>query len=194
MGKRLHLRRVEGVQIPARSLAVHSDHKGFRECNCGENVTYIHGHTVRPKDESPRKHSPEYNSYFGMKDRCYNEKHVRYHRYGGRGITVCERWLNGEDGLSGFECFLKDIGLKPSRNYSIERKDNNKGYSPENCVWASITVQNRNSSSTRYVEIEGERISFAEAIERFGKVSYATARMRVQRGWDDVKAIITPIS
>lgn len=155
-------------------------------------MSYIHGHTVRPKDGSPRRHSPEYNSYGGMKDRCYNENHVRYHRYGGRGITVCDRWLNGEDGLSGFECFLEDMGLKPDGNFSIERKDNDAGYSPENCFWASKTVQNRNSSSTRYVEIEGERISFAEAVERFGKVSYATARMRVQRGWSDVRAITTP--
>lgn len=152
----------------------------------------IHGHTIRPKDGSPRRHSPEYNSYGGMKDRCYNELHVRYHRYGGRGIKVCERWLNGENDKTGFQCFLEDLGEKPAKNYSLERKDNNKDYEPSNVHWASKKTQARNTSATRYVEIKGQRISLAEAVEKYSELSYVAVRMRIQRGWSDVDAILKP--
>ena len=144
----------------------------------------IHGHTVRPKDGSKRIHSKEYNSWGGMKDRCYNEDHIRYHRYGGRGIKVCERWLTG-----GFAVFLKDMGEKPSPEHSLERKDHDGDYSPENCCWASPTEQARNKSSTRWVEIDNQTMSLAEAVERFSSVAYTTVRMRIQRGWSELDAI-----
>ena len=154
--------------------------------------TIIHGHTIRPKDGSPRRHSPEYNSYGGMKDRCYNESHVRYHRYGGRGIKVCDRWLHGEDGKTGFQCFLEDLGEKPAENYSLDRIDSDKDYSPENVRWSSTKWQSRNKSTTRYVEINGERLCLADAVEKYSEISYATVRMRIQRGWSEIDAILTP--
>lgn len=80
--------------------------------------------------------SPTYNTWSHMIDRCSNPKNSRYGDYGGRGLTVCERWKS-------FDNFYSDIGDKPV-GLTLERKDNELGYSPQNCVWASYSDQNRN--------------------------------------------------
>lgn len=97
--------------------------------------------TLRLSHGMARK-TPEYNAWCHIKSRCYNEKTPQFKDYGGRGITVCERWLNS------FENFYADMGPRPSPEHSIDRKDNSKGYSPENCYWATSEEQNRNR---RYV-------------------------------------------
>jgi len=74
-----------------------------------------------------------------MKARCNNEKNKCYYRYGGRGIKVCERWLES------FENFISDMGMKPSKSHSIDRIDNSKGYYPENCKWSNPKEQARNT-------------------------------------------------
>ena len=152
----------------------------------------IHGRTIRGEGEKRAPADKTYRSYHAMKGRCLNENHSRYEDYGARGISICDRWLFGEDGLSGFECFLKDVGERPSEEHSVDRLDVNLNYEPGNCKWSTLKEQRRNTRATRWVEIYGETISFAEAVETYGQVPYATARMRVQRGWDDVKAITTP--
>jgi len=83
-----------------------------------------------------------------MKARCLNPNEERYVNYGGRGIKVCDRWLVSYDN------FIHDMGRKPSNKFSIERVDVNKGYSPNNCIWANATTQARNTT-TRKDNISG---------------------------------------
>lgn len=80
-----------------------------------------------------------------MIDRCRREKHPKYHRYGGRGIKVCDRW----SGWHGFDNFIQDMGDRPigKVRYTLERVDNDKGYSPDNCKWATYKEQNVNRSN-----------------------------------------------
>ena len=84
--------------------------------------------------------TPEYSAWYNMKRRCYNKNQKDYPRYGGRGIFVCNRWLDS------YEAFLEDMGRRPSSRHSIDRIDNDGNYTPSNCRWADITEQNRNSS------------------------------------------------
>ena len=83
--------------------------------------------------------TPEYRAWRSMKQRCYNPENKFFYRYGGRGIKVCKRWHKSEN-------FLADMGKKPAPNLSLERINNNKGYSPANCKWATQKEQiaNRN--------------------------------------------------
>ena len=84
-----------------------------------------------------------------MKKRCLDPKNKGYARYGGRGITVCQRWLVGEGGMTGVECFVLDMGKKPSPKHSVDRIDNDGNYEPANCRWATARDQARNTSRSR---------------------------------------------
>jgi hypothetical protein len=85
-----------------------------------------------------KKYKREYNSWAAMHNRVLNKSHEWYHRYGGRGITICERWLKN------FENFLQDMGPKPNSDCRLERKDNDGNYEPGNCKWATQFEQSMN--------------------------------------------------
>lgn len=93
--------------------------------------------------------SAEYRIWNGMKNRCLDKSNVNFDRYGGRGITVCARWLNS------FEAFLADMGQRPSSKHSIDRINNNGNYEPGNCRWATAKEQANNTSANVLLTING---------------------------------------
>jgi hypothetical protein len=131
-----------------------------------------HGHAgsrVSGEDESP-----EYTTWRGMRERCDRPTHNLYHRYGGRGIRVCERWQS-------FENFVADMGPKPEGT-SIDRIDNNGNYEPGNCRWATREEQARNNTRSRHLTFNGETLCLSDWAARIG-VSRATLEGRLERGW-----------
>jgi len=121
-----------------------------------------------------------YIMWSGMKDRCQNPNNKFYNYYGGRGITVCERWQD-------FSAFYADMGDCPEK-CSIDRMDNNKGYSPENCRWATKSEQATNRRSNRRVEFDGKLLTISE-ISRETGVHWNTISGRLNLGWGIEKAI-----
>lgn len=126
-----------------------------RSCGCLQQEVTVSRSTTHGKC-----YAQVYTTYFGMKQRCINTSDHKYRDYGGRGITVCDRWL--ESSPTGFENFLEDMGDRPTTKHSIDRIDVNGNYEPSNCRWATSTQQARNkrkpknnTSSVVGVSIEG---------------------------------------
>lgn len=130
--------------------------------------------------------TPEYRTWSGIKQRCYNKDCGIYPYYGERGIKVCERWLQG------FTNFLEDMGLRPSKTHSIERRDNNGDYTPENCYWASKNEQVNNRRSNHVLVYKGESLTITQLSEKYN-VSSWTIHRRLNQGWEIDKIIETPI-
>lgn len=94
---------------------------------------------------------PEYTCWAAMKTRCKNPNSDAWRNYGGRGIRICDRWYVGENGKHPFECFLEDMGPRPSRRHSVDRIDNNGNYEPTNCRWATSKEQCANIDRSRHI-------------------------------------------
>jgi hypothetical protein len=146
-------------------LALHSKDSNYNkrwlcDCDCGgTNVALTHllkegrvkscgclsAEYVRESREKWESEARKYtkSSYKAMIGRCTNPKYPSYHRYGGSGVTVCERWVSGAGDQTGWMCFLSDMGMRPD-GHSIDRIDNTMGYSLENCRWATMRQQTAN--------------------------------------------------
>lgn len=129
--------------------------------------------------------TPEYRAWQAMFTRCTNRKHDSYHRYGGRGITVCKRWVS-------FTRFLSDMGWRPTSKHSVDRVNNNKGYSPSNCRWSTIAEQSRNRENNKYLTFSGTRMTVTDWAQRLGMPQSTLWYRLVRLKWSVKKALATP--
>jgi len=142
-----------------------------QSCGCGvrkaaRNRFYLHGMT----------RSPEHNSWVNMRQRCLDPNSHAWDDYGGRGIRVCERWANS------FLAFYEDMGPKPTPQHSIDRRENDGNYTPENCRWSTRVEQSRNTRSNLWLMVDGERMILSAAAELLG-IPNQRVRGRRARGW-----------
>ena len=148
-----------------------------RSCGC---LKVKHGHVI---DENA---SQIYTAWRHMKQRCNNPKDAVYPSYGGRGITVCNRW-------SVFENFLKDMGEPPTHEHSLDRIDNNGNYCPKNCRWTTRKQQQGNMRSNRNITFRG-KTQCLSAWAREINIGQKTLWHRlVTLGWSVKKSLTTPI-
>lgn len=172
-------------------------------CQCGRRVessgcNLVTGHVSRCRkcatahiNKCNTRHglskTKEHSAWRGMLGRCHNPSNKRFSYYGGRGIKVCERWRNS------FEDFYSDMGPAPSKLHSIDRIDNERGYSPENCRWATKSQQARNIRQTQFLEFNGETMSLPDWADKL-KIKHETLRYRINvAGWTIEKALTTPV-
>ncbi len=156
-----------------------------QSCGCFQKEKTIkrmtkHGNRIRGRT------TPTYVSWRTMNQRCTNPNSKRWKDYGGRGITVCNRWRK-------FENFLEDMGERPNLRYSIERKKNDLGYYKKNCCWATRKQQQRNMRNNRLITYNGKTQLLIELAEEYG-INYSTLYYRMYRlGWSTEKALTEPI-
>jgi hypothetical protein len=127
---------------------------------------------------------PLYSSWQQMISRCTNTSHGRYRDYGGRGVGVADRWLS-------FAAFVEDMGDRPP-GHQIERIDNEKGYTPDNCRWASRIDQARNKRNNRMLAYQGLTLSVAAWADVTG-IRESTIRRRLALGWAAERALATRV-
>ena len=157
-----------------------------KSCGCLRRELAAKRHTTHG-DTAHGKDSPEYLAWSAMKKRCLNPKYSAYPDYGGRGITICERWINS------FGAFLSDMGRRPSENerYTIERKDNDGHYCPENCKWATYKEQENNRRNNVMLTLNGESHTLSQWCELTG-LRRSTISSRLSIGWSVKKALTEP--
>lgn len=178
------------------------------KCHCGEffvcnlydltaKSRYIQGCKKCKKDGESKASQFSWNIktkrnrlmgiYYGMLDRCYNTLNKSYKDYGGRGIKICEEWL--ENPKSFYNWSIKN-GY--SKELTIERKDNNGNYTPQNCRWASLEEQANNRRNTLKFEVNGEMLTISQISNIFG-INKHTLRTRLRKGMCINSAISVPI-
>lgn len=173
-------------------------------CECGSPVRVIASNLVRPNGtkscgclaaemSSQRRtthgmsNSPEWLAWKNMKSRCYENNHQAFKRYGGRGVTVCQRWLES------FEAFFQDVGRRPSPGHSLDRfPDNNGNYEPGNVRWATRIEQQNNTRSNRTITVDGVTLTVSQWAKRAG-MRVGTVFRRLKKGWSDEEAVTTPL-
>jgi hypothetical protein len=175
-----------GSEFLSTGPAVASGNK--KSCGCKRGAAQVG--RKRPemaeRNKMMAKHgdyqSKTYHVWNHMHQRCSNPNSKHYHRYGGRGIRVCDRWKD-------YTNFLADMGPVPD-GMSIERLDNELGYSPENCVWADMKAQANNRSTNVLVTHDGQTMTVAQWAEKTG-LERKTLEYRIRVGWDAARALTT---
>lgn len=168
------------------------------KCSCGERVEVIGQHLRNGQRKAcalnghywntnpyPHLYPNEYGTWKSMHARCYEKGRRHYALYGGRGIKVCARWHV-------FQKFVEDMGRKPTLEHTIDRKDNDKGYEPSNCRWATRAEQARNLRRNIYVEYEGQRTLLLDVVAKLG-LNRGIVYGRLKMGWPLAEALSLPI-
>lgn len=150
---------------------------GVKSCGCLRSAENRDGRSLHPL----------YGIWNQMMGRCYRESDKHYHRYGGRGIAVCDEWHD----FWSFARWSDSIGGRPE-GYEIDRIDNDGDYCPENCRWATRKQQMGNTSANAMIEYGEKRQSLAEWADEYG-LEWNTLWNRIKRGWAIEKAITTPV-
>ena len=166
------------------------------DCDCGTRICRIASRvaTGKIKHCGCKKHNPLYvdgrtnhplhKIWLGMRARCNNPNVKSYKDYGAKGIKICDRW-------SDFAAFAEDMGERPY-GYTIERLDIDLGYSPENCVWASMKAQARNKSNNRLLTHKGKTKCIGEWAEELG-LKPGTISMRLNAYGYTVEQALRPV-
>lgn len=153
-----------------------------KSCGCYiRKVTY--DRNIKHGQNSRKNTTSEYKAWSQMKTRCYSEKYHLFHRYGGRGIKVCERWFNS------FENFFTDMGAKPSSKCSLDRINNDGDYEPSNCRWSTTKEQARNQSKNHLIEIDG----VVKCASEWGEIYNIPPKIilgRIYRGWSPIDSVL----
>jgi hypothetical protein len=150
-------------------------------CGC----VFQDGTTTTHGESRLGKVTREYRIWRDMISRCTNPKRNNYHLYGGRGITVCDRWRNS------YEAFLEDMGRAPSKKHTLDRNENDKGYSPGNCSWETMSRQARNRRSTRMLTFQGRTMAASDWADELD-IPLSRILGRLKNGWSVEKALTAP--
>jgi hypothetical protein len=139
---------------------------------------------MRMTNENSKHPTPEFVAWANMLARCRRKTHPQYANYGGRGIRVCDRWL-------AYDNFICDMGRRPTPGHTIERKDNDAGYCPENCIWATRSDQAKNKRTNLLVAINGKTMCIKDWM-RLNGIANSTYWRRIQSGMSPADAVMMP--
>lgn len=144
----------------------------------------------RVKDRIPKDIQRLRNTWYKMKDRCSNAEDVQYKNYGGKGIYVCDKWLDFEGFKEDmYESYMEFEKINGKKSATIDRIDNNKPYELSNCRWATQLQQARNRDNNIKVEVEGVTYSTISELSEAYQINYETVRLRYQRGLREDKLV-----
>lgn len=175
-----------GAVVTVQRKKLYSSHT--QSCGCLQRQRASENLAIGQTPTHGMSDTHEYRAWIAMRARVTYSTAKNSERYIGRGITVCQRWLDS------FEAFLQDVGRAPSADHSIDRQDNDGDYEPGNVRWATATEQNRNKSDNVIVRWKGAIMPLSQAVEMAG-LPYQTVWHRIQRaGWSAEKALSTPVT
>lgn len=152
-----------------------------RSCGCYKRDTTIARNTKYKKEDKIL-----YSTWKGMRQRCNDKNHIRYNRYGGRGIQVCNEWND----YMKFYYWSIENGYEKGKQ--LDRINNDADYTPNNCRWVTAFENNNNKNNVKRFEIEGVVHTLSEWCQIYN-IKKSTVRARLRRGWDIEKALTTPL-
>jgi len=164
-------------------VAQRSNLRSGRVSSCGCKKRELMSKRLRRHGWS-RATLPGYGTWVGMRQRCFNKSSKQYPQYGGRGITVCDRWKDS------VENFIADMGPRP-KGMSLDRIDNNGNYEPANCRWATPRQQQNNCRNTRVLTANGASLPIQEWGRRIG-IPANVIKWRLSRGWTPERTVSEP--